>query len=64
MRNGVQEAILLLTAADFADKKDCVQHQPGNNQAEEDDAQHHRHHIAPVMYQPYDVEINGQCHQA
>ena len=36
MGNGVQEAILLLTAADFADKKNRIQHQPGNNQAEEE----------------------------
>ena len=64
MCNGVQEAVLLLTAADFTDKKNCVEHQAGNDQAEENDAQDQWHNIAPVMHQPDDVEINGQSHQA
>jgi hypothetical protein len=62
--NGIEKAVLLFIAADLAHKKDGINYQPGNDHGEENDAQHQRHHVAPVVYQPDDVEINRQPHQA
>ena len=64
MRHGVQEAVLLLIAADFAHQKDGIQHHPRNDDEKENYTKDQRHHLAPVQDDPSDVEKNGQSHQA
>ena len=64
VRDRVQEAVLLLIAADFAHKKNGIQNHARDDHEEEDDAENQRHHLAPVEHDPGDVEKNGQSHQA
>jgi hypothetical protein len=64
MGDRVEKAVLLFVSAYLSHQENRVEDKPGNDHAEKDDAQNQRHHIAPVVHQPYDVEINRQPHQA
>src|SRR6476469_7847877 len=54
----VQKRILLLVPPDFAHQKDGVQHHPGNDEEEEDEAKNGQHPGLPVEDDPADVEGN------
>src|SRR4029077_19394355 len=60
----VEEAILLFIAADFADKKDGVEHEAGDDEPEKDDAEDKRDDLTPVENDPTDVEGDRQPNQA
>ena len=60
MRDGVEEAVLLLISPDFADEKDRVDDEPGNEHTEEDDAEDERNDLPPVKDDPADVEDDRQ----
>jgi len=52
---GVDEAVVLLVAANLADQEDCIPDQAGDQDGEEDNAKHQRHNLAPVD-DPGDIE--------
>ena len=56
VRDGVQEGILPLVSAHLADKEDGVQHDPGDQQSEQDQAENKQHDAAFVQHDPRDVE--------
>jgi hypothetical protein len=56
VRDGVDEGVVLLVAADLADEEGRVQHQPRDDEAEEDDAEDEERHLAPVQQDPPDVQ--------
>ena len=62
--DGVDEGIVLLVAADFAHQEDGVEHHPGNDRDEQDDAEDEQERSAPVEHDPADVERDGQRHEA
>ena len=54
----------LAPAANLPDEEDCVNHEAGNDERKEDDAQNHQDHIATVGDDPTNVQENGYRHQA
>src|SRR5262249_30551241 len=62
--DGVEESVLALVALDFANDKDSVHDQAGNNDAEEDDAKNEQPSAALMEDDPTDVEEDGQRDQA
>src|SRR5579864_5024233 len=63
VRDGVDEAVMLLVAPDFAHKKDGIQDHASDDQRKEDDAEEQQHAFAPVEDDPSDVERDGQGDQ-
>ena len=65
VRDGVEKAVLLLVAADFAHQEDGVQDDAGDDESEEQDAQDEGNDFAPVEHDPTDIEhqrYNGDEH--
>lgn len=62
--DGVDEAIVLLVAADFANQKERVQDHAGNDRGEENDAEEQEHRFAPIQDDPTDVQRDRQRNQA
>jgi hypothetical protein len=54
--DGVEEGVLALVAADFADQEDGVEDDSGDQQSEEDDAEDDKQEAALVDDDPGDVE--------
>ena len=59
----IQEAVLALIAADFADDENSVYDQAGNDHAEENDTENQRDRATPMVHDPANVEKNGEAHQ-
>ena len=57
--DGVEEGVLALIAADFADKEDGIEDDAGGEQGEEDDAEDEQDEAAFVEDDPADVEGDG-----
>ena len=64
MGNGIDEAVVLLTAPQLTHQKNRVYHHAGNDQREKDNSKKQQHALAPVENDPADVEGNRQRHQA
>ena len=60
MGDCVDECVVLFVPPDFADEKDRVQYDTGDDQAEEQDAQHQQDPRAPVQHDPGDIERYGE----
>jgi len=63
--DGVEEGVLALVAADFADEEDSVEHDAGDDDGEEDDADEINGEAAAVVEDPRDVECDqkrGEAH--
>src|SRR5919197_554410 len=56
VRNGIDEAIVLLVATNLAYQEDGVQDEPGSNSAEEDDAQEDLQTLPPVQDDPAETD--------
>src|SRR5579864_86214 len=57
----IDEAIVLLIAADFADEETGVQDQPGHNCAKENDAEENLNFLLPVENDPSKPHRYGGC---
>ena len=62
MGDGVDEAVVLLTAPEFTHQENRIHHHPGNDQREEDDAEKQQHAFPPVEDDPSNVQGNSQRH--
>jgi|SRR5277367_132858 len=60
MRDGIEEAVLLLVSPDLADKEDCVDDQPRDEHTKEDDTEDERNNLPPVKDDPADVQDDRQ----
>ena len=56
MGNGIDKAVVLLAAPQFAHQKNRVDDHARNDQREKDDAEKQQHAFAPVEDDPADVE--------
>ena len=63
MGDGVDEAVVLFVAADFAHQEDSVQDHSGDDGCEKDYAEKQQHAFAPVEDGPANGEGDGQSHQ-
>ena len=63
MGDGIDKAVVLFIAADFAHQEDCVQDQPRDDQHEEDDAEDQHRHLPPVKNHPDGIERHRQRDQ-
>jgi len=63
MGDGVEEGVLTLVAPDFADQKDGVENNTGDQDGEEDDPEHEQGEMALVANanNPGDVEEDGEA---
>ena len=59
--DGVEEGVLTLVAADFADEEDGVEDDAGDEEGEEDDAEDGEGDVALVEDDPADVEGDGDA---
>ncbi len=57
MGDGVEEGVLALVAADFADEEDGVEDDSGDEDGEEDDSEDEEGDAALVVDDPGDVEV-------
>ena len=64
MGDGIDEAVVLLVAANFAHQEAGVHDQAGDHGSEENYAQEKQHAFAPVENDPADVQPDRQQHQA
>src|ERR1700681_4486001 len=60
MRDGIEEAVLLLISANLTDEEDGVDHQPRDKQSEENDPEYEGNNLTPVEDDPTDVEHDRQ----
>ncbi len=60
MGDGVEEGVLALVAAEFADEEDGVEHDAGGEDGEDDDAEDEQDEAALVEDDPGDVEGDGE----
>ena len=56
VRDGVDERVVLLVAADFAHQEGGVQDHAGNDHGEQQDAEKQQDAVAPIEQDPADVE--------
>ena len=64
MGNSVDEAIMLLIAANFADQKNRIENEPGNDDEKEYAAEEKFEAFAPVEDDPADVQRERRRNQA
>ena len=64
MGDGVDEAVVLLVAADFADQKNRIEDEAGDDGAKKNDAQKDLDALAPVEDDPAAADRTGQRRQA
>ena len=64
MGDCVDEAIVLLVAADFAHQETRIEDQAENDRREENDAEDKKNVFAPVEDDPADVQREGESDQA
>jgi NAD-dependent dihydropyrimidine dehydrogenase PreA subunit len=64
MSNGIDEAVVLLAAAQLAHQETGVDNHSGNNEGKEDDTEKQQNTQAPVEDDPSRTERDGQRHQA
>ena len=64
MGDGVEEAVLALVAADFADEEDGVEYDAGDQDAEKQNAEQVDGEACAVVVDPGDVEDDGEDRQA
>jgi hypothetical protein len=62
--NGVDEAVVLLAAANFTQQKGGVHDHARNDHGKKDHPEEQQHSLAPVEDDPSDIERNRQRHQA
>ena len=62
--DGIDEAVVLLAAANLAHQKAGVHDHAGNDQGKKDDAEKQQHSLAPVEDDPSNIERDRQRHQA
>src|SRR5208282_6799102 len=60
MRDGIEEAVLLLISPDLADQKDRVDDQARDKHTEKNDAEDERNNLPPVKDDPADIEDDRQ----
>ena len=60
----IDEAVVLLAAANFAHQKTGVHDHASDDQGEKDDAEKQQHAFAPVEDDPSDIQRDRQRHQA
>ncbi len=63
MRDGVDEAVVLLVAPDLQDEKHRVDDEAGDDQAEQDHAEDDWDNAAGIGDDPADIERNGGCNE-
>ena len=63
MRDGIDEAVVLFVAADFADEEDGVQNHSGDDRGEKNHAEKQQHAFAPIEDGPADSEGYGQGYE-
>ena len=61
VRDGVDEAVVLFVAADFADQEDGVEDQAGDDGDEENNAEEKQYAFAPVEDDPADVQARRRA---
>jgi len=59
---GVNETVVLLVTANFADQEDCVQNHSGDNREKENHSEEEKNDLATVEDYPADVESDRQGH--
>jgi len=59
MRDGVDEAIVLLVPSDLTNNEDGIEDKAGDDQAEENDTEDKQRDLTPVEKDPADVQRNG-----
>src|SRR4051812_9773700 len=64
MRDRIDETVMLLTAPQLPNQKNCIYDHAGNNQGEEDDAEKQQHTFTPVENDPPHVQGDRQRNQA
>ena len=64
MRNGIDKAVMLLVAANFADQKNCIEDKPSRDGAKKNDAQKNSDALAPVEDNPATANRYRQSRQA
>ena len=64
MRDGIDEAVVLLTAPQLPHQENRIHHHACDDQREKDNAEKQQHSLAPVQDDPADIEGNRQRHQA
>ncbi len=64
VRNGIQEAVLLLVAAHFADQEDGIEDESDDQESKKRDADDQRGEAAPVENDPAKLERDGNADQA
>src|SRR4029077_12736846 len=62
--DGIDEAVVLLVAANFTHQETGVHDKPGDQQGKENYAQEKQDPFAPVEDDPADIEPDRQQHQA
>src|SRR5277367_777622 len=60
----VDEAVVLLAAAQLAHQEDSVDDHAGDNQGKKDDPEEQQHALTPVEDDPANIERDRQRHQA
>src|SRR5579871_4386291 len=61
---GIDETVVLLAAAEFADEEDGIHYHTRDDESEENDPKEQQDAFAPVEDDPPDVKSDRQCHQA
>jgi hypothetical protein len=64
MSDGVDKAVMLLVAANFADQKNCIEDKPRRDGAKENDTEKNSDPLAPVEDNPATANRNRQPRQA
>ena len=64
MGNGIDEAVMLFVAANFAHQETGIHDHPGDQEGEEDYAQEEQDAFTPVENDPADIQPHRQQHQA
>jgi hypothetical protein len=64
MGNRVDEGVVLLVAPKFANQKNCIENESGDDDTEKNDAEKYSDAFAPVEDNPTAANGKGQCRQA
>ena len=64
MSDGINEGVVLLVPPDLPDHENRVQHDSGDDETEEQNAQHQQDARAPVQRDPAHGQRRGECYYA
>lgn len=60
MRHSIDEAVMLLAAAQFAHKKDCVDHHASDKKSKKHDPKKQQNALAPVENDPSNIQRDSE----